>query len=52
MADGPEQTGDENVLPRKDREKKLRSRKERMKKHSKGLAQMYRDSVEKRKKDA
>ena len=33
------------------REKKLRSKKERMKKHGKGLAQMYRDAVEKRKKE-
>ncbi len=32
------------------REKKLRKKKERIKKHGKGLAQMYRDAVEKRRK--
>lgn len=32
------------------REKKLRKKKERIKKHGKGLAQIYKDAVEKRKK--
>ncbi len=33
------------------RSKKLRRKKERLKQHGKGLAQMYRDAVEKRKKE-
>jgi hypothetical protein len=33
------------------REKKQRRKKERMKQHGKGLAQMYKDAVEKRKQE-
>ena len=52
MADEPEKTSGEDILPRNDREKKLRKKKERMKKHGKSLGQIYRDAVEKRKKEA
>jgi hypothetical protein len=34
------------------RARKLRKKKERMKQHGKGLAQMYRDVVEKREKES
>jgi len=33
------------------REEKRRKKKERIKKHGKGLAQVYRDAIEKRKKE-
>jgi hypothetical protein len=39
----------EAILPKKDRTEKLRKKRERMKKHGKGLAKIYKDAVEKRK---
>jgi hypothetical protein len=38
----------EDTLLRKDREEKLRKKRERMKKHGKGLGKIYKDVIEKR----
>jgi hypothetical protein len=50
MADEPEKTSEEETRQAK-REEKKRKEKERMKKHGRSLAQMYRDAIEKRKKE-
>ena len=39
---------DEIILPQKDREAKLRKKKQKIKQHGKGLGKIYRDAVEKR----
>ena len=41
----------DDTLPRKDREKKLRKKKERIKQHGKGLGKLYKDAIEKRKRE-
>ena len=38
----------DDALLKKDREEKLRKKKERMKKHGKGLGKIYEDAVRKR----
>jgi hypothetical protein len=43
--ESPEETRQER------RARKLRKKKERIKQHGKGLAQMYRDAIEKRRKE-
>jgi hypothetical protein len=50
MAVEPEKTSEEETRQAK-REEKKRKEKERMKKHGRSLAQMYRDAIEKRKKE-
>ncbi|MCX7912474.1 MAG: hypothetical protein N2506_05890 [Dehalococcoidales bacterium] len=40
---------DSPLAPRKDRAEKLRKRRQKMKQHGKNLARIYRDAVEKRK---
>jgi hypothetical protein len=40
----------EEALLRKDREEKLRKKRQKIKQHSKGLGKIYRDVVEKREK--
>jgi len=48
MVDEPLKNNTEDTRQEK-REEKLRKKKERIKKHGKGLGQMYKDAVEKRK---
>ena len=36
------------ILPRKDREAKLRKKKQKIKQHGKGLGKIYKDAMEKR----
>jgi len=46
----PEKNNGEDTRQRK-REKKLRKEKARIKKHGKGLGQIYKDAIEKRKRE-
>jgi hypothetical protein len=48
MANEPLKNNTDGIPLRKDREKKLRKKRERMPQHSKGLAGIYRDAVAKR----
>ncbi|MBN1176096.1 MAG: hypothetical protein JXA51_00300 [Dehalococcoidales bacterium] len=50
MADETEKNNGEDLRQAR-REEKKRKEKERMKKHGKSLGQIYRDAMEKRKKD-
>jgi hypothetical protein len=45
-----ESPGNSEILRGKDREEKLRKKRQRIKQHGKGLGKMYRDAVEKRRK--
>jgi hypothetical protein len=45
-----ENEGTDAILLRKDREEKLRKKKQKIKQHGKGLGKIYRDAVEKRQK--
>jgi hypothetical protein len=44
-------TTDDEETRQERREEKRRKKKERMKQHGKGLAQMYRDAIEKRRRE-
>ena len=44
-------TTEDEATRQERRQEKLRKKKERIRQHSKGLAQMYRDAIEKRKRD-
>ena len=48
LMDRPEDSNNEHITRQHRREKKLRKQKERMQKHGKGLAQIYRDAILKR----
>ena len=48
MSSEPKENNTEDILPRKDREKKLRKKRERIKKHGKGLGKVYMDAIIKR----
>lgn len=44
-------TTDDEEIRQERRARKLRKKKERVKQHGKGLAQMYRDAIEKRRRE-
>ena len=47
--EGPKNDSEDTLL-KKDREKKLRKKRQKIKQHGKGLGKIYRDAVEKRQK--
>ena len=51
MDSGSPKNDSEEIPPVKDREEKLRKKKERIKKHGKGLGKIYKDVIEKRKRE-
>jgi len=48
MADEIPEEKTDAILPRKDREEKLRKKRAKIKQHGKGLGKIYRDAISKR----